>query len=366
MMSKNWLSLCLSSLVSAAMDSYSLSCVLLYLLFPQEYRAIGLMGSATTSYDSQDPILYRSSFSHVNPQLLLSKLPRFTGEIHQLPPLYSAIRMDGMRLFDYARKGIPLPRPIEKRNCRVQELRLVDWKQGGEHDYKEPEREVEEEEKKLVGKVREMAGEEETSKEDETIKERNLETSTSDARESLLTTTGESTSNLSSVTASHQESTNGTTVGGGAPIFTVEMTVSSGTYVRSIVHDLASACDSAAHVVSLTRTRQGEFSIPHRKNQTLSSAPSEGEQKEEVDYKKNEEEEGVILPGNCIPWKVFQEAIEEMEREEKESKSQEEDEEEAAMNGPSGSRLKTKQNGFQKDENGDFVLKEWEKLVLSR
>lgn len=37
------------------------------------------------------------------------------------------------------------------------------------------------------------------------------------------------------------------------------MTVSSGTYIRSIVHDIGLALGSAAHVVKLTRTRQGEF-----------------------------------------------------------------------------------------------------------
>lgn len=43
------------------------------------------------------------------------------------------------------------------------------------------------------------------------------------------------------------------------PVFQLEMTVSSGTYVRSIVHDLALAVNSAAHVVTLTRTRQADF-----------------------------------------------------------------------------------------------------------
>lgn len=41
--------------------------------------------------------------------------------------------------------------------------------------------------------------------------------------------------------------------------FTLQMTVSSGTYVRSIVHDVAAALSSAAFVVKLERTRQGDF-----------------------------------------------------------------------------------------------------------
>lgn len=238
--------------------------------------------------------------------------------------------MDGMRLFDYARQGIPLPRPIEKRDCRVDELRLVGWNTSEEHCYKEPDREVEEEERHLVGKVVELAGTTETGAEE--VKEDQVEKPTVET------------------SSKGEEETNPST-------FTVEMTVSSGTYVRSIVHDLAAACKSAAHVVLLTRTRQGEFSIPHTKGKQL--LPSESST--EGDF-KGVEKEVEVLPGNCIPWKVFADAIEEMKAEEERAKHDEEDEEEAAMNG--GGR-KT-QMGFQKKENGEFVLKEWEELLLSR
>lgn len=45
------------------------------------------------------------------------------------------------------------------------------------------------------------------------------------------------------------------------PTFEISMTVSSGTYVRSIIHDIGIALGSSAHVVKLTRTRQGEFML---------------------------------------------------------------------------------------------------------
>jgi len=53
------------------------------------------------------------------------------------------------------------------------------------------------------------------------------------------------------------------------------MTVSSGTYVRSIVHDLGLALGSAAHVVKLTRTRQGEFVLDPPEASTVLSAGGE-------------------------------------------------------------------------------------------
>ena len=49
--------------------------------------------------------------------------------------------------------------------------------------------------------------------------------------------------------------------GSQAPTFTIVMTVSSGTYVRSIIHDIGIAVGSAAHVVSLERTRQGDVGL---------------------------------------------------------------------------------------------------------
>lgn len=45
------------------------------------------------------------------------------------------------------------------------------------------------------------------------------------------------------------------------PTFEIKMTVSSGTYVRSLVHDIGLAVGSAAHVVVLERTRQGQFAL---------------------------------------------------------------------------------------------------------
>ena len=42
-------------------------------------------------------------------------LEQFRGKIMQRPPLYSALRMDGKRLYEYAREGKDVPREIEQR-----------------------------------------------------------------------------------------------------------------------------------------------------------------------------------------------------------------------------------------------------------
>ena len=68
----------------------------------KDYRVTGLLGTATSSYDSKDPVVSRAPFAHIDQKLLGEKLALFKGDILQIPPLYSALRMDGKRLFEYA------------------------------------------------------------------------------------------------------------------------------------------------------------------------------------------------------------------------------------------------------------------------
>lgn len=254
-----------------------------YLDCTKEYRATGLLGSATTSYDSCDPILTRKPWDHVTPEGITDLLPRFTGVVSQIPPLYSAVRIDGKRLFEYARENLPLPRAIEPRKVTVQELRLVDWLEPGNHSFKEPEREVPPEDRALVGRVLDMAGRKEGQT--DTVKEE-------DASTSDTPIAAPATSWKRLPTGKDADSETNLNQDGGPPAFVLEMTVSSGTYVRSIVHDLAIAAGSAAHVQTLTRTRQGEWSID--------STTAEGNE---------------VIRGNCIEWTVFANGIADMRRE---------------------------------------------------
>ncbi len=54
-----------------------------------------------------------------------SLLPKYTGEIMQIPPMYSAVKKDGVRLYDLARQGIEIER--EPRKVFVSELKLLDY-----------------------------------------------------------------------------------------------------------------------------------------------------------------------------------------------------------------------------------------------
>ncbi len=59
-------------------------------------------------------------------------LPRFTGEIMQLPPMYSAISVNGVRLYELARKGIEIER--EQRKIKIYSLELRDTENEGEFE----------------------------------------------------------------------------------------------------------------------------------------------------------------------------------------------------------------------------------------
>lgn len=159
--------------------------------------------------------------------------------------------MKGKPLYEYAREGIPLPQPIEARKVTIHSLELVEWKDASEHNYKWPSKQLAKEQLDAMDGVRKLI---------------------SDAAVDAVPEVNPTTLEAPVVDADETPT---------PPIFMLKMRVSSGTYVRSIVHDLAHAVGSAGHVVTLTRTQQGEFSL------------GEGD-----------------APGDCVPWEIFERAIE--------------------------------------------------------
>lgn len=63
--------------------------------------------------------------SHVTRQQLEAKIPQFVGEIEQVPPMYSAVRVNGRRLYDIARTGAEVERKARK--ITVHKFQLLDF-----------------------------------------------------------------------------------------------------------------------------------------------------------------------------------------------------------------------------------------------
>ena len=87
----------------------------------KSYRAGFRLGITTDTYDITGTIVKESPVS-VSDTELLSAMDSFRGEISQLPPMYSAIKVGGKKLYELARKGIEAERP--RRQVKITRLEL--------------------------------------------------------------------------------------------------------------------------------------------------------------------------------------------------------------------------------------------------
>ncbi|MAD97743.1 MAG: tRNA pseudouridine(55) synthase TruB [Flavobacteriaceae bacterium] len=71
----------------------------------KEYTGSIYLGATTPSYDLETEVNQIFETSHITSELIYETTIKFVGEIDQKPPIYSAIKKDGKRLYDIARKG---------------------------------------------------------------------------------------------------------------------------------------------------------------------------------------------------------------------------------------------------------------------
>lgn len=72
---------------------------------PKEYLTTLCFGATTPSYDLEHPIDQHYAWEHLTPESITSCLEGFVGEQEQVPPQYSAKRIDGKRAYEHARMG---------------------------------------------------------------------------------------------------------------------------------------------------------------------------------------------------------------------------------------------------------------------
>jgi len=94
-----------------------------YLLDADKYYRFRVrLGQTTATGDAEGEILETRSTEHVTREQIEQLLPRFVGEIEQLPPMYSALKHQGKRLYELAREGIEVER--EPRKVTIHSLAL--------------------------------------------------------------------------------------------------------------------------------------------------------------------------------------------------------------------------------------------------
>jgi len=81
---------------------------------PKEYTGTFHLGATTPSYDLETPVDATYPTAHLTEELLRQKTALFLGEITQQPPVFSAVKKDGKRLYEYARKGQEVAIPLRR------------------------------------------------------------------------------------------------------------------------------------------------------------------------------------------------------------------------------------------------------------
>lgn len=281
--------------------------------------------------------------------------------------------MDGKPLYEYARESLPLPRPIPVRECEVS-IELIDFQPAsvepgdGGHTYRWPTKLLSTEEKGVFRKLTDMV-----HKASEAEHQPAADPAVPDLERPDVPEVSEKT-------------------GLRPACFTVRMTVSSGTYVRSIVHDIGLALGCAAHVVKLTRTRQGQYSLygdeealaanaAQQADAEASTAPAPAEQPAPADEDSEEaamksttaaEPSKPISASTApsgpstgsIPWAVWEKALDERKAM---LAAEQQEREEAEASGLSPEEAATR---FSREaimaRRRERPLQEWEHEVLRR
>jgi len=268
------------------------------------YETVVLFGASTDTYDRVGRIIKKGQYDEVTQSAVEKALENFRGKYKQMPPLYSALKMEGKPLYEYAREGKPIPREISTRDVEVTELEMLEWYEPGTHTHRWPAEEAEAAEKNLVDSVwrvakRQAALEEEVGKlteeeqeeeskalaeyqstkrkaeerVDELVREEQPSAKKRKAERSSQPGPSQETPMMSGALGKLPPSGKGSNLlppppspdtpppweGKGPPACKIRMTVTSGFYVRSLCHDLGEMLGSGAMMAELARTRQGDF-----------------------------------------------------------------------------------------------------------
>lgn len=95
------------------------------LLGTKEYRLTLQLGVATNTYDSEGDVTDEADFSGVTEEQAEAALEGFRGKFDQTPPMFSAVKHNGKRLYELARQGIEVER--KSRKVEVKRLALTRW-----------------------------------------------------------------------------------------------------------------------------------------------------------------------------------------------------------------------------------------------
>lgn len=91
----------------------------------KEYTATLQLGATTDSYDREHTVNHTYPWRHITKDLVLQTLPQFVGDIEQVPPTYSACKVEGARAYQLRRKGETVA--LKPKHIHIDEIELTDF-----------------------------------------------------------------------------------------------------------------------------------------------------------------------------------------------------------------------------------------------
>jgi tRNA pseudouridine55 synthase len=99
----------------------------------KEYTGTFVLGATTESFDLEKPVVHVADPSHLTLKDVQAAVAELTGDIQQIPPMHSAIKVDGKRVYESARKGIDVK--MEPRSVQVREFEITRF-ENNEVDFR--------------------------------------------------------------------------------------------------------------------------------------------------------------------------------------------------------------------------------------
>lgn len=91
----------------------------------KEYTATLQLGATTPSFDMEHTVDHTYPTAHITEELIRETLPKFIGEIQQVPPAYSACKINGDRAYKLMRNGMDVP--LKAKTLRVDEIEMTSF-----------------------------------------------------------------------------------------------------------------------------------------------------------------------------------------------------------------------------------------------
>jgi tRNA pseudouridine55 synthase len=244
-----------------------------YLEGSKQYTAMVELGYETTTLDAEGDIVKTMDWEHVTSidSIRDKVVPKFTGKIQQVPPLYSAIRVDGKRLYEIARNGdekdaqdveIPM-RDVEVYKVEVEKTLSESVIKSGVVDGKKYKEAVKKKDDEAAAAAAEKAAAATT--EDNAQESDDEEANIAGKKKKKKRRGGNKKGtekkkyfDESTVPTVRSDSSTGAT-SFELPNFTLNVSCGGGTYIRSIVRDIGYEMDTVATMTGLVRTKQGPF-----------------------------------------------------------------------------------------------------------